>query len=321
MRDERDRMSASGVVELDKKPSANNRPRRQTFDVGPGESTQVVWRPRTKKKRALVPIVAAAIIGVVVIGAAVALLLFNSTSEDPGQATSEEDPLALYQVATELYEQGEHNAALQMLRRARVVTTHSRAHRQLDELERKIQTALNTSGDGQPGQPSSASRTPQATANTSVSGTSTTTGAAVTSKKPRSGRTTRSRSRTRTASRSRGVGMVYVESDAVGDVLVDGRPTGSRTPTTLSLSPGLHTVEVVPLIDPSLRMVRQVNVSKGQSGRLRLTINKGTPKPTPKPADKRDDMPQPAIGTVSQTKPAIGTVGANQPTIGIMKSE
>ena len=115
--------------------------------------------------------------------------------------------------------------------------------------------------------------------------------------------------------------MVYVESDAVGDVLVDGRPTGSRTPTTLSLSPGLHTVEVVPLIDPSLRMVRQINVSKGQSGRLRLTINKGTPKPTPKTSDKRDDMLQPAIGTVSQSKPAIGTVGANKPTIGIMKSE
>lgn len=321
MRDERDRMSASGVVELEKKPSANNRPRRQTFDVGPGESTQVVWRPQAKKKRSLVPIVAAAIIGVVVIGAAVALLLFSSTSEDPGQATSEEDPLALYQVATELFEQGEHNAALQMLRRARVVTTHSRAHRQLDELERKIQGAVNTADDDQAGQrrPATATRVPKTTAGAAASDARLP--QAGTSGRTRSARTTRSRGRARTTSRARSVGMLYVESDAVGDVLVDGRPTGSRTPTTLSLPPGLHTVEVVPLIDPSLRMVRQVNVSKGQSGRLRLTINRGTPKLTPKVPDKRDPTLQPAIGTVSQTKPAIGTVGANKPTIGIMKDQ
>lgn len=340
--DERSNKAVSG--DFTAKPQ---REKRLTDELNE-EKTQVVWKVRTgasgkrSGSKSLIPLVATVTVVVASLAITLALLLMRTRDPAAGSLNSE-DPLALYQVATELYDQGEHRAALQMVRRAREVTQHARAHKQLDELERAIEGAIAGGGQGKVGEqagglpPQNEAAGQRSAPTRSERGGEGTGGGASGARQAPAKRAANGR----VAAES----LVYVESDAIGDVLVDGRPTGARTPATLTLEPGRHTIEVVPLIDPSERMVKDVIVKRGVATRVQLSLaaesapaertassGAGTSPGSdsssphgaggpPKGAASSERGPKPAIGTVGARKPAIGLVGGSEPTIGIIKTE
>lgn len=327
--DDRSSKAVSGDFEAKKRGD-----KRVTAELSV-EKTQVVWRARARgngrvRRKSIIPIVAGTTVVIASLAITLALLMLKSTPPAPDPLNNE-DPLALYQVASELHEQGEYRAALQMLQRAREVTKHARAHKQLDELEKLIRDAIAGRLPARPREDKKteaekerlkrllaqaqrvtaerAQRREAAEAGQANHGSK----AAAHGAKPRAPQAT----------------MVYVQSDAVGDVLVDGRPTGIRTPATLSLEPGNHTIEVVPLIDPSERMSRTISVKQGHSTRVRLSLSAAEeaatvaadPPPAADAGPPATQVPAPAIGTVGAQKPAIGLVGGSKPTIGIVKGD
>jgi len=281
------------------------------------ESTELVAMP-TRKSRTVLLVAAGAGAALVI---ALAWLFFGLK---PAQE-HKEDALTLYQVAKELYGSGEYDAALQMLARARRVASGPRATRQIDELERQVRTAprleraqrlineksyaaakveiravlvedpgnekallLSRLIAGKEGAVAVQTRRAPAPA----PGPATDVVKPVEQPQPSRPK----RSRRRVARRRRAT--LHVDSSVEGYVFIDGSKRG-RSPLAVPLGPGAHTVELVSLIDPNLRVRKRVYMPAGRSARLRLELAspartlepkapQGSPSADPKPAQPAD---------------------------------
>jgi hypothetical protein len=253
---------------------------------------EVAWTPRkspkTRRGRRS-PFVALAVVAAMIATLVVALVMLLSRPPASPESGNNEDPLALYQVATELYAQGEHRAALQMVERAREVTQHARAHRLLNALKQRIDETLEQQADraaandgsssGEVAQESLGKREHGAQSEETVKGDK------ASASTPR-GRTNLGERRAQGDARR--LVRVRVESEAIGDVFVDRAPTGARTPAVLELRPGLHVIEVVPLLDPSQRMKTQGQGSAEQAARDR-DVSRAEPSLSSSEAEEAQD--------------------------------
>jgi hypothetical protein len=284
---------------------------------------EVAWTPRkspkTRRGRRS-PFVALAVVAAMIATLVVALVMLLSRPPASPESGNNEDPLALYQVATELYAQGEHRAALQMVERAREVTQHARAHRLLNALKQRIDETLEQQADraaandgsssGEVAQESLGKREHGAQSEETVKGDK------ASASTPR-GRTNLGERRAQGDARR--LVRVRVESEAIGDVFVDRAPTGARTPAVLELRPGLHVIEVVPLLDPSQRMKRRVKVQPNRPLVIEMSLEQSQASPPAKRKKPKTDVSAPSergaapSSSVPQSndseKPAIGVLG------------
>lgn len=289
------------------------------------ESTELVAMP-TRKSRTVLLVAAGAGAALVI---ALALLFFGLK---PAQE-HKEDALTLYQVAKELYGSGEYDAALQMLARARRVASGPRATRQIDELERQVRAAprleraqrlindksyaaanveiravlaedpenekallLSRLIAGKQATVAVKVRRPPPTA----PGPATDVVKPAAVQPPPPSRPKRPRRR---AARRRRANL-HVDSSVEGYVFIDGSKRG-RSPLTVSLSPGAHTVELVSLIDPNLRVRKRVYMPAGRSARLRLELANPARTFEPKAPQQADPKPTgPADATKGGTRVA-----------------
>jgi len=278
--------------------------------------------PRPKRPARLLPL-----IGAITLVASIAVAALILSVKPP--ADQAEDPLALYQVAKELQANGDNEAALQILQRARQSTDYPRALQQIEELERTVRVAprlqqveleakrgefeaahrlldqvlaedptndtanllakllpeLERKSRNDPTQSTSTDAVdPPAIAATHLAHQPASPPKAAPRRQQRakhrperraSERTRRSTPRptprrTRERAAARHNGSVYVDSAAGATVVVDGIDTDQRTPVMLSLPPGTHTIEIVPLQDTSVRLSKQTTVQSGVITRVRF---------------------------------------------------
>jgi hypothetical protein len=309
----------------------------------PDDVTAVVQRRHVvlSRNRLLIVLgIAFSISALVSIGAAL-YLVYQTQSQPP---VGEEEPLALYSYANELFVKGEDAASLRVLQRAKRITTDERALAQIDALERRIvdtgklqagradqgpepsdeSTLAGGATDTlEPDSPAGASPAEAADAAESTAGAIDDSAA---EKVARTADPSPTASETETGARQRPVvttngrekGWLAISANAEARIWIDGAPTNRVTPARLRLPAGRHALTLQSMSAPERQVSRRVRVVAGRMRRLRLEL---PPPAKDESAEKTTAARRPSrgerarIGTMDaeRSKAAIGLIGASDP--------